>query len=357
MEICGIKMNDLEKTVCEKYNVKYGVFTGNGTTAMYLAFKALEMQKKKVVFPAISCTNPVNAALFAGYEVDFCDVSLDDYTIDTDELEKMMRTGNYGIVVPTHIYGHRYQEKKVRELCDKYKVVLFEDAAQSFYTGDMDIAVVSFGHTKVCETPLGGGMILTDKKEIEENIRREKEKLTDVNVPGAELFDEYRKRYYDILRKNKDWNERNRCLKELQLDSKQYFIFDLKDNQKVYDELEQLEKTVTQRREKALLYQKMLNHKYVVKPKVDDIFRWRYTFLYEGDREYLLEEARKRGIDISSWYLSLAGIYKGEHLKRADELENKVVNLWVDKQHSKQQIIEEISCLNRIMEDDYERNQ
>ena len=55
--------------------------------------------------------------------------------------------------------------------------------------------------------------------------------------------------------------------------------------------------------------------------------------------------------------LSLAGIYKGEHLKRADELENKVVNLWVDKQHSKQQIIEEISCLNRIMEDDYERNQ
>lgn len=39
-------MNDIEEAVCKKYNVKYGVFTGNGTTAMYLAFQALGMQKK-----------------------------------------------------------------------------------------------------------------------------------------------------------------------------------------------------------------------------------------------------------------------------------------------------------------------
>ena len=62
-------MTDLETTICQQFGVKYGIFTGNGTTAMYLAFCALGLQKKKVIFPAISCTNPVNAAIFAGYEV------------------------------------------------------------------------------------------------------------------------------------------------------------------------------------------------------------------------------------------------------------------------------------------------
>lgn len=40
-------MTELEKAICRKFGVKYGVFTGNGTTAMFLAFMALEMQKKK----------------------------------------------------------------------------------------------------------------------------------------------------------------------------------------------------------------------------------------------------------------------------------------------------------------------
>ena len=349
-------MNDIEEAVCKKYNVKYGVFTGNGTTAMYLAFQALGMQKKKGLFPGISCTNPVNAALFADYQVDFCDVSICDYTICADKMEQMLQTGEYGIVVPTHIYGHRYQENKIHELCDKYHVVLFEDAAQSFYTGKMDVAVVSFGHTKVCETQLGGGMALTNDKQLYEKMCKEKLKLTKLDSLGMDLFDQYRERYYDILKKNADWEERNKKLKELQLDSKKYFIFDLDDNKKIIEELDKLEETVTQRRKKVVLYQEKLNHKYVIKPLVKDLFRWRYTFLYEGDRDYLLRRARKEGIDISSWYLSLAGIYKGEHLTNSDTIEKKVVNLWLDKQHSTQQIMSEIDCLNRIMEEDYERN-
>lgn len=96
----------------------------------------------------------VNAKNFAGYEVEFCDIQLKDYTIDVTLLEKMLCTGEYGIVVPTHIYGHRYNENQIRQLCRKYNVVLFEDAAQSYYVGDMDVSIMSFGHTKVCETPL-----------------------------------------------------------------------------------------------------------------------------------------------------------------------------------------------------------
>ena len=39
-------MNSLEKELCKEYGRKYGIYTGNGTTAMYLAFCALNMQSK-----------------------------------------------------------------------------------------------------------------------------------------------------------------------------------------------------------------------------------------------------------------------------------------------------------------------
>ena len=193
-------MTDLETTICQQYGVKYGIFTGNGTTAMYLAFCALGLQKKKVIFPAISCTNPVNAAIFAGYEVEFC--------------------------VPTHKYGHRYDEVALRRLCEYYGAILFEDAAQSYYVGDMDVAVMSFGHTKVCDTSLGGGIALTNDYELAKKIRSQKMNLCKSYNPVMQLFDQYREKYYRIVRENNDWKDRNKKSRELQLDCKQYFILD-----------------------------------------------------------------------------------------------------------------------------------
>lgn len=348
-------MTKLEEKICEEFKVNYGVFTGNGTTAMYLAFLSCEMQDKKVIFPAISCTNPVNAAIFAGYQVDFCDVNIDDYTIDLYELDKMLQKGEYGIVVPTHIYGHRYDEEKVRALCTKYNVILFEDAAQSYYVGDMDVSVMSFGHTKAYEATGGGGIALTNNIDIYKRMVEKKKEISKNNIIPNEAFDEYRTKYYSIVKSSNDWETRNLKLRELQLNSKKYFIFDSCDNFNVIDKISQSKKIIDLRRKKTRLYQECLNDKCTIKPYVSDEYRWRYSFLYNGDREYLLSRAREKGIDISSWYFSLAGIYKNQHLLNADKIESEIVNLWIDESHSLVQIKNEINILNKIMEEDCER--
>lgn len=349
-------MTELECVIRDKFHKRYAVFTGNGTTAMYLAFQALRMQGKKVLYPAISCTNPVNAAIYAGYNVDFCDINLDDYTIDIEKLKRMLQTEQYGILVATHIYGHRYNEKIIRDLCNRYHIILFEDAAQSFYiSGDADLSVMSFGHTKVCDTPLGGGVILTDDAELAQAIADKRILLPDKAILPDTLFDEYRKRYYAITKASLPWEVRNQKLRDLQMESKKYFIYDLHENPVILKELKKIEETVEIRRQKAMLYEDQLNKAYVVQPKKKDSFCWRYTFLYKGNQEYLLEQARKKDIDISSWYLSLAGIYKNEHKPNADKLEKSVINLWVDSTHTETQIQKEIGQLNRIMEEDHAR--
>lgn len=40
----------------------------------------------------------------------------------------------------------------------------------------------------------------------------------------------------------------------------------------------------------------------------------------------------------------------------ADQIENQIVNLWIDELHSIDQIRKEIKVLNQIMESDYGRN-
>ena len=342
-------MTNLEKIICKKFGTKYGVFTGNGTTAMYLAFMALNLQDKKVIFPAISCTNPVNAAIYAGYEVDFCDVSLDDFTMDLCQLEGMLKTGQYGIIVPTHIYGHRYDDKAVRQLCTAYDVILMEDAAQSFFVGDMDVSIMSFGHTKVCDTRAGGGIALTNDYDLMNKMVEERKRIPTFQKSYDQLLEQYRRKYYDIVKNADIWEIRNERIKKLQLQNKDYFIFDLRINDEVYNKLDVLDELVENRRAKSKLYDELLDEKHLIRPDVQDNYRWRYSFLYKNNREDLLNKARQEGIDISSWYYSLAGIYKGQHLKNADIVERKIVNLWVDESHSIEKIRKDIKILNSIM--------
>lgn len=348
-------MNNLEKQLCCIYGQRYGVYTGNGTTAMYLVFQALKLQKKKAVFPAISCTNPVNAALFAGYRVDFCDINLDNYTMDSDYLEDMLKTGEYGIVVPTHIYGNICDMEKITDVCHRYGAVVLEDAAQAEGIHGGDVSITSFGHTKLFETNAGGGIAFTDDENVYRNMEAARELLPDKPSDSDKLFDRYREDYYSIVRTSTSEEDKNTRLKELQLKSKEIFVYDSRTNNEVLDIIKKRDDIISERRIKQEIYSERLNHKYIMtmSDKNNSTVSWRYTFLYNGNRDAMVDAVRKHGIDISTWYPSLAGIYKNEHLTNADIVSNKVVNLWVDESHTKDRIIEEIDVINDCMEAAY----
>ena len=347
-------MNQLEKDICNVYERKYGVYTGNGTTAMYLIFLALNNQNKKVIFPAISCTNPVNAAIYAGYKVDFCDVNLDNYTMDISYLENMLKTGEYGIIVPTHIYGNICDISAILQLSRKYNVIVLEDAAQTFKLYGDDIAITSFGHTKLFETDEGGGIAFTNNRKLYEEINSKKKLLKVLNSKDAEiLYDKYRSEYYRIANGNNTEEEKNIKMKELQLKSKDIFIYHNSDNAEILLKLSMRNNILQSRRESQQLYIKLLDKKYIELPNLtyDDEGLWRFSFIYNKDRKKLLEKVRSYGIDISSWYPSLAQIYKNQILKNADIVSKRIVNLWISQEHSKEQIMDEIAIINNCMEE------
>lgn len=349
-------MNHLEEQLCSVYGKKYGVYTGNGTTAMYLAFEALGLHDRKAVFPAISCTNPVNSALFAGYEVDFCDVRMEDFTMNPIYLETMLRTGEYGIVVPTHIYGNICDMGKICEICQRYGAVVLEDAAQAEHLYGGDISITSFGHTKIFETDAGGGIAFTDDEALYQKMTEFKKLLPDEPSDSGRLFDIYREKYYSIVRNSRSEEEKNLGLRQLQMDSRDIFIYDSHNNSEILDMLGHRSEILEARITRQKLYNDGLNSRYITIPDCNSDLEhvmWRYTFLYNGDRDAMVAAVRSHGIDISTWYPSLAGIYRNEHLANADTISSRVVNLWVTDDHTEEQIVREIKVINECMEAAY----
>ena len=65
-----------------------------------------------------------------------------DYTIDVEKLKQKLQTEQYGILVATHIYGHRYNEKIIRDLCNRYHIILFEDVKYQLEVEIFDLKLI-----------------------------------------------------------------------------------------------------------------------------------------------------------------------------------------------------------------------
>jgi perosamine synthetase len=109
--------------------------------------------------------------------------SLDGFLRENTEIkDKRCINKNTGkqikAVIPMHTFGHPVKIDKIKEICDKYSLMLIEDAAESlgsFYQGRHTgtfgkAAILSFNGNKPVTTG-GGGMVITDDEAIASRVR------------------------------------------------------------------------------------------------------------------------------------------------------------------------------------------
>ncbi|SHI41105.1 dTDP-4-amino-4,6-dideoxygalactose transaminase [Clostridium cavendishii DSM 21758] len=335
------------------FNKKYCCFTGSGTTAIYLILKALNLQNKKIVYPTITCMAPVNAAVYAGYEPIFCDVSLNNYTMDLNSLKNILDEYDVGVVVPTHVYGHKCNMKEISKVAHEKGCFVLEDAAQTISLSEFsDASIMSFGHTKILETEQGGGAIFTDDERLYGNLKIEKAliKIKPKNI--NELFDTYREKYYYIMKNKQEGFNNYKEIYNLQINSKDTFIYDADENNEILEKVKDIDVIIKERNKRGKLYEKYLDNSLVDKAQGMYDVLWRYSFLYKGNREKLLEKVREKNIDISSWYPALYHFYLGEKKQEflnSKIVEEKIVNLWVNVNRAEEKIKQDIQIINEIM--------
>jgi perosamine synthetase len=173
----GKYIKEFEEKFSKFTGTKYGVSCCNGTVALQLAVRALNIKKDDEVICA-SFTNiaSILCVVYEGAKPVLVDSRKDTWCIDEEKIEEKI-TQNTKAIIPVHIYGHPCKMDKIMELAKKYNLKIIEDAAEahgSEYNGKRagsfgDINCFSFYSTKIIQTG-EGGMCLTNDDKLAERL-------------------------------------------------------------------------------------------------------------------------------------------------------------------------------------------
>jgi len=174
----GKTVEEFEKKFASYCDVKYGITTSNGTTALHTAVMALGIEKEdEVITSPLSFVASSNCLLYVGAKPVFVDIDPKTYNIDPDLIEEKI-TERTKAILPVHLYGQPCDMDKIMKIARKYNLLVIEDASQAHgaeFKGKKigsfgNVACFSFYPTKNMTTA-EGGIVLTNSDDIDNKCR------------------------------------------------------------------------------------------------------------------------------------------------------------------------------------------
>jgi len=193
----GSYLQKFENAFSEYCGVKYGVGVCNGTVALHLALKALDIKEgDEVIIPDFTMIASAYAVCYCGAKPVFIDADKETWNIDVNKIEEKITTKTKAIM-PVHIFGNMCNMDVIKSIAQKYNLYIVEDAAQahgSEYKGKIsgsfsDIAAFSFFANKNITTG-EGGMVITDSEELYKQAKYYKNLCFPVDGPRNYLHED-----------------------------------------------------------------------------------------------------------------------------------------------------------------------
>ncbi len=178
--IGGSEVENFEKEFSKFVGSKYCVTVGNGTDALYLSIKALNLKKgSEAIIPVNTWISTAEAAANAGLKVIFCDINLEDYSIDLNDLKKKI-SKKTKLILPVHLYGNPSNMIQIKKIINTKNIKIIEDCAQAHGSTINNKHVGTFGNIGTFSFFPGknigcfgdGGAIVTNDKKYFEYILR-----------------------------------------------------------------------------------------------------------------------------------------------------------------------------------------
>jgi dTDP-4-amino-4,6-dideoxygalactose transaminase len=129
--VLGPEVREFESAFASYLGVTGCVGVGNGTDALLLCLRALDVQPgDEVILPAFSFFATAEAVLLAGAVPVFADVEESTYNLDPASAEACVTPRTVGII-GVHLYGRPFNVDALNAVCSKHGLWLVEDAAQA----------------------------------------------------------------------------------------------------------------------------------------------------------------------------------------------------------------------------------
>lgn len=200
--IGGEPVARLEETLADYVGAKHCISCANGTDALLLALMAWGVGEGDAVFvPDFTFFSTAEVVPWVGAEPVFVDIDGDTFNMSPQALEKAVAAVKAEgrlkprAVIAVDLFGQCAEYEKIREITEKYGLLLLEDAAQGFGGRIGEKKACSFGDISTTSffpaKPLGcygdGGAVFTDSDEWADLIRSYK-----VHGKGVDKYDNIR---------------------------------------------------------------------------------------------------------------------------------------------------------------------
>jgi dTDP-4-amino-4,6-dideoxygalactose transaminase len=164
----GPLVNELELQVKEYLGLSHMLYMGNGTIALQIAIKALEL-KGEIITTPFSYVATTSSIVWEGCVPVFVDIDPASCNIDPLKIEAAI-TPKTSAILATHVYGNPCDIEAIDKIAKKHRLKVIYDAAHCFgslYRNKSvfaygDIATTSFHATKLFHTVEGGAVYTND---------------------------------------------------------------------------------------------------------------------------------------------------------------------------------------------------
>lgn len=185
----GPLATELELKLQDKLGVSNLLFVTNGTIAIQMAIKALELEGEIITTP-FSFVATTSTIVWEGCTPVFVDIEADTLTIDPTKIEASI-TDKTVAILATHVYGNPCDVEAIDIIAKKHNLKVIYDGAHAFgveYKGKSifeygDISTCSLHATKLYHSTEGGFIITKD-----ESLNNKLKRIRNFGISGHDSF-------------------------------------------------------------------------------------------------------------------------------------------------------------------------
>lgn len=175
----GAKVEEFEEALCAYVGVKAACVVNSATSALHLAYTALNVRDKTILTTPLSFIATSNAAVMAGAKVEFIDINHDG-NIDFQKLKLRLeeKSDDVGAVAVVDYAGQSVDIDEISQLCKEFNLPLLDDASHALgaeFRGEKvgkkaTLSVFSFHPVKPITT-FEGGAVVSDDEDLIAHIK------------------------------------------------------------------------------------------------------------------------------------------------------------------------------------------
>jgi CDP-6-deoxy-D-xylo-4-hexulose-3-dehydrase len=170
----GKNVKAMERRIADLFEKKRGVMCNSGSSALYLAYEAIDLQPgDEIVTSAVTFSTDVAPVVRKGAIPVFVDVTPDTFQIDVNRIAEMITPKTRAILAP-NLIGNCPDWDVIRGIADEHNLLVIEDSCDALGqtlrgtpTGTRaDISLTSFALSHIITAAGTGGMVCFDNDEL-----------------------------------------------------------------------------------------------------------------------------------------------------------------------------------------------